>query len=157
MTSPFRLFIVALVVLIIGLQGCAPDQREVFKDQLLETDRQFSAMSQREGIGPAFLQYMDDHATIYREGALPYTGREALTGLYAKPSSAQLSWKPTFADCAASGDLGYTMGEWTIKRRDEQGAEKTSNGFYVSIWKRQADGSWKYVFDSGINGPEQEK
>jgi ketosteroid isomerase-like protein len=45
--------------------------------------------------------------------------------------------------------------QYTIK--DSTGAAKVYHGFYVTIWKKQADGSWKYVFDTGTDGPEEKK
>jgi ketosteroid isomerase-like protein len=62
-----------------------------------------------------------------------------------------LTWEPLKAD--ASGDLGYTFGNWARKSKTAAGSDTTVYGNYVSIWKRQADGSWKYVFDSGNGTP----
>jgi len=147
----------AVITLTFILGSCSLKNHDGFLNELIETDREFSAMSQREGINAAFLHYMDDQATIYREGMLPFIGREALTRLYSTPRTAQLTWEPTSAGCAESGDLGYTLGRWKMISHNAEGTETVNTGFYVSIWKRQPDGSWKYVFDSGINGPEQGK
>ena len=52
------------------LWGCAQEpDLEAVKSQLLETDREFSRMSVREGTGAAFLAYMAEGATVY-----PYKG-----------------------------------------------------------------------------------
>ena len=57
-----------------------------------------------------------------------------------------IRWKPLRADVAASGDLGYT---WGVA---ESGPGKTGPfkpyGIYVTIWKRQTDGKWKFVYDA---------
>ena len=52
-----------------------------------------------------------------------------------------LSWKPTKVE--VSGDMGYTTGTYTAKA----GGKEVDRGKYVSIWKKQADGSWKSVVD----------
>jgi ketosteroid isomerase-like protein len=64
-----------------------------------------------------------------------------------------LDWTPVFADIAQSGEFGYTTGPYTMKDTRPQPAP-TRHGFYFSIWKRQADGSWKVVLDLGNKTPE---
>jgi ketosteroid isomerase-like protein len=61
-----------------------------------------------------------------------------------------MTWRPTEGDIAASGDLGYTIGRWEFT-----GAEGSARGSYVTIWRRQPDGSWKVVVDIGdVDAPE---
>jgi ketosteroid isomerase-like protein len=52
-----------------------------------------------------------------------------------------------FVDVAASGDLAYTYGQYTISSKDENGKEITKSGVFHTVWKQQSDGSWKYVWD----------
>lgn len=70
------------------------------------------------------------------------------------PSDLSLTWAPVKAEMAASGDLGYTYGNYELKSRDKDGKVVTRNGKYTSIWKRQKDGSWKVVLDMGNSSPE---
>ena len=49
----------------------------------------------------------------------------------------------------AGGDLGYTFGSNEISLNDAKGARVTTEGEYVTIWRKQADGSWKAVVDIG--------
>jgi hypothetical protein len=56
----------------------------------------------------------------------------------------RLEWAPI-----ASGrneSIGYTVGKATFTAR-QAGARARSS--YVTIWRRQADGSWKVLFDTG--------
>ena len=53
------------------------------------------------------------------------------------------------AEVSSSGDLGYTVGSFESYGLDESGAEVRGQGLYVSIWRRQADGSWKVEMDLG--------
>ena len=143
----FRLFIVVLL-----LGGCqsAMDKHEL-KQSLLQTDIAFSKLSVEKGTAFAFDYYMDDKAVIYKDNHHPFSGRENVNKLFNAEATDTLRWKPTFADVAESGDLGYTLGEYIYT--GEEG--DTSTGYYVSIWKKQDSGEWKYVFDTGINGPEE--
>jgi ketosteroid isomerase-like protein len=68
------------------------------------------------------------------------------------PSKSFLTWGPEFADVAASGDLGYTTGPWSLKR-DRSSDKFDAHGRFFTVWKRQSDGSWKFAVDIGISHP----
>lgn len=129
------------------------------KTELFEVDRAFSSASVELGTQKAFMRFMADSATMLRDDSYPITGRASIEVLFADWSpQAELTWEPVFADVSSSGDLGYTIGEYLYTNADSAGNEITGVGYYVTIWKKQADGSWKYVLDAGTNGiPEEEK
>jgi len=68
-------------------------------------------------------------------------------------SPPQLSWNPTKAEIARSGDLGYTFGTYEFTVLDSLDNPSISFGNYVTVWKRQGDGSWKYVLDGAATTP----
>jgi ketosteroid isomerase-like protein len=70
------------------------------------------------------------------------------------PEGTSLTWKPVKAEMAASGDLGYTFGNYIYSARNKEGKLVTSYGKYTSIWKKQKDGQWKVVVDMGNSSPE---
>ena len=128
---------------------------DVDKSRLIEVDREFSQMSVKQGIAKAFVNYAADNAMILRDNMLPIVGQNAIGDLWANtPDGAKLIWEPDFADIATSGDLGYTIGHWTYSVTDSSGKTQSSKGRYVTIWKKQADGNWKYVFDTGSSDPD---
>jgi ketosteroid isomerase-like protein len=63
-------------------------------------------------------------------------------------SSVQMTWEPQGGDIAASGELGYTYGIYELR----DGGDNVQRGTYVTIWKKQEDGKWKFVLDSGNQG-----
>jgi ketosteroid isomerase-like protein len=79
-------------------------------------------------------------------------GREKILDSY-RPyydsSSIKLSWTPARAEVSRSRDLGWTIGTYTVTRVDDKGNTTVRHGRYVTIWKKQRDGSWKAVLDSG--------
>ena len=58
-----------------------------------------------------------------------------------------LVWKPDYVDVSESGDLAYTYGKYTFTSRDSTGRKVVSKGIFHTVWKRQEDGSWKFVWD----------
>ena len=58
-----------------------------------------------------------------------------------------LSWQLTKAEASRGGDLGYTVGTYVLTLHDPKGEPVTDRGKYVTVWKKQADGSWKVAAD----------
>jgi ketosteroid isomerase-like protein len=116
---------------------------------MVEAEKKFYQTGQEQGTRAAFLSFLADDAIIFQPG--PVNGKEAWrkrseTGL-------DLIWEPAFAAIAGSGDFGYDTGpaKWRAKKTDEK---FTGHGHFVSIWKKQKDGSWKVALDCGIEHPE---
>jgi ketosteroid isomerase-like protein len=145
----------SLVAISMGQAGQNSDQTKpaASNETLMQVDQQFAKMAADSGIGQAFAFFAADSAAMLRRGSAPIVGRDAIRELYTDTTGAVLRWAPYFADIAASGDLGYTLGKSQFIYKDSTGAEKTSHGYYVTIWKRQPDGSWKYVLDTGVSAP----
>lgn len=146
-----------LLITLSLLAGCStPTNPARDKEGLLQADRDFSKMSADKGMYDAFDYYMADSATHFRANSLPIVGRENIRALMSGETGATLAWEPYQVDVAASGDLGYTLGKWQYVAVDTAGNESISTGHYVSIWKKQPDGTWKYVFDAGTSDPPKE-
>jgi ketosteroid isomerase-like protein len=128
-----------------------PEERA--RQSLLEADRAFCRLSLTTDVPTAFGLTMAEGATLLRTGLEPMTGREAILAHFAAWPGGTLRWEPTFADVAASGDLGYTLGTYEYRATSAEGQPEVSTGHYVTIWRKQADGSWKFVFDTGCSGP----
>jgi ketosteroid isomerase-like protein len=127
----------------LDLQPAAPVRGTADQQELLSADSVFSAMSVRSGTKAAFLAFSAGDAMTFGSGTEFNSGREAIgAGFNSLPAGAVLEWRPVFAEVAPSGDLGCTAGEATIMARH-------SFTKYLTVWKRQADGSWKFVADGG--------
>jgi ketosteroid isomerase-like protein len=71
-------------------------------------------------------------------------GKTAIRAYYnGTPINQVLSWTPTLADVASSNDLAYTAGPYVFI------GTGASYGQYLSIWKREPTGSWRYIQDGG--------
>ncbi len=124
--------------------------------ELIAADKAFSAMSTEKGMAKAFVQYASDDVVKLRDKQLPILNKEDLKKWLGDEGKEDfvLSWEPTKADIAQSGDLGYTFGNWLLKTKTSDGKDTVVYGNYVSIWKKQADGTWKYVLDGGNTTPK---
>lgn len=125
-----------------------------WKAQIINTDEAFSTMSKQQGMKKAFIEYMDDNGILLRANHPPIIGANAIEYLTeTNDSSYTLTWQPSSAQVSASGDLGYSYGIYNLQLQDT-----TLQGTYVSIWKKQKDGKWKFILDTGNPGikPKEE-
>lgn len=131
------------------------------KQKIIETDKAFSRLSETHGMKYAFLQYIDSKGVLFRENRFPITGYKEVKEYYStiSDSAFTLKWEPMFADVSKSGDLGYTYGIYTIEIEPQQENDEPviNKGTYITIWKKQRDGTWKWVLDSGNEGLGEEK
>lgn len=126
------------------------------EDVLLRADRDFNKATQ-EGRLDGWMKFMADDVVLLRAKAV--AGREAvrkeLEGDWADPNTS-LSWEPRQAQMFASGNMGYTSGRWTYKAVDK-GEKLELHGDYLTVWKKQNDGSWKVIWDGGSPDPASQK
>jgi ketosteroid isomerase-like protein len=121
---------------------------------LLRVDEEFSAAAQKIGVGEAFLRYADPDAVMLPENQDAVKGLEGVRRQFAGfPAGSTLAWKPFQAEVAASGDLGYTLGTYELRGKSADGQPTVRYGKYCSVWKKQKDGSWKWVVDVGTASP----
>jgi len=121
--------------------------------EIREADIAMNDMAVKEGFNKALLAYADDHLIKPQDGQLPIVGKKALEEHYAgKDGTTGISWSPFTAEASASGELGYTMGNWKYVT-----ADTTMYGLYYTIWKKQADGKWRWSVDGGNNMPGEFK
>ena len=136
------------------LFACQPAGRDAAKEKetLLEIDRNFSKLSADRGMVYAFTTYSADDVVKFRDGAFPIVGKQELIRSFqgVNDSIMLLTWEPVNADISSSGDLGYTYGNWKMHFSKP---DTTLYGVYVTVWKKQVDGTWKVVLDGGNDTP----
>jgi uncharacterized protein (TIGR02246 family) len=79
--------------------------------------------------------------------------REAYAGLHSDKNFS-ITFASDKVDVAASGDLAYSRGHFAEKFTDpETGKAMTDNGSYLTVYRKQEDGSWKAVEDFVVGDP----
>jgi len=120
----------------------------------METDRLFSKVSEDKGFGEAFALFTAEEARIFQNKLMPIVGKETIVKFTRENVRGTITWEPYYVEMSSSGDLGYTLGKYQITVTSGSGKKGVSHGHYVTIWKKQPDGTWKLVFDSGIETPK---
>ena len=152
--SAASLVSVALAVASIGTQTPAPNLQAA-ADQIVKSDAAF-AQSVAEKDRTKFLSFIAEGTTFNGGAANELHGRDAVMkawGDFFAPDGPTLSWTPTKGEVIGAGDVGYTTGRSVFRQRDASGKVTERRGQYVTIWRKQPDGSWKVVFDTGSTLP----
>jgi ketosteroid isomerase-like protein len=148
---------VAICIALFMLYACQSSKNDPLA-ALLETDKHFAELARDSGTGKAFIRYAADDVVKMNEGAAPIFGKKALEDIYGDmPDESPLIWEPIKAEISNSGDMGYTFGAWKWSYVTEALTDTTFTGVYVTIWKKDKQGDWKYVLDAGnITPPPSE-
>ena len=142
-----------ILLILISFIACNSDsdtsssQIEKWKEEVRQTELRFSHMADSLGVAIAFRDFAADSAVLLR-GSSIIKGRNRIFERYsASPTGGKLSWEPDFIDVANSGDLAYTYGKYIFSSKDSMGNDLRNEGVFHTVWRRQEDGSWKYVWD----------
>lgn len=145
-----RITAACLVVLISILTAAAQRKGQPSTDELIHVERQFAAASADAGMYKAFAHFAAADGIWFHPG--PTNVRESLAKAAAgsKPKFL-LEWAPRYSAIAPSGDLGFNNGPYTYT--DGGAAKPAGQGFFFTVWKRQTDGTWRFLIDSGVKTP----
>ncbi|MFZ2030004.1 MAG: hypothetical protein WAU68_06840 [Vitreimonas sp.] len=132
----------ALLLAAAMLSACATTQHtSETAAPVIGAERAFAARAHEIGWIPAFCEFSaPDSQLVGRAGLTPAHPR-----MCALPDDGDrnLYWAPSFAGIASSGDLGFTTGPASTD------AARTPTIQYFTVWRRQPDGSWKWIYDGG--------
>jgi ketosteroid isomerase-like protein len=145
------LSILTVILVLTSCQDLAfrkKDDRVDALNSMQQTDADFSETSKKKGFKAAFLEYIDEDGALLRPNRMPIVGADAVEYLSAiNDSTVQLTWEPLGGDVAKAGDMGYTYGTYLMKDSSNE-----TRGTYVTIWRKNPEGKWKFVLDTGNQG-----
>lgn len=103
---------------------------------VVEAEHAFAAAVREQGVKRGFLAFAAPDGIMFEPGPVP--ARAALEASPDDgPADPPLHWWPLWAGLSLSGDLGFTTGGATINVR------------YFTVWRKQPDGRWKWIYDGG--------
>lgn len=133
-----------LVTLAVPATGFSETTAELAR-QVRDSENAFAETMAKRDLA-AFASYLADDAIFFgRDSVL--RGKAAVVAgwksLYEGPK-APISWRSASVEVLDSGDLAHSSGPVF----DAQGKQIAT---FNSIWRRQAQGQWKVVFDKGCD------
>jgi ketosteroid isomerase-like protein len=151
------LLLAACIVFPMGLLMAQKPNEEAL--HLMQVDRDYDKATAEKRVD-GWVMYFAPNGSMLGDTSQPTTGIAAIRAQMEpifKDSSFSLRWHPTKSEIMIPGIIGYTVGTWERLWKNKEGKIMKSAGTYSTIWKKQPDGSWKIVLDSGSSdGPAVE-
>jgi ketosteroid isomerase-like protein len=148
--------LVAALGLGLGGAGCArADHQAVARQAIARADSAFAQATAEHGVDGWVSWFADSGVEIVPGRNL--VGRAAIRARMTPELSDTahlLTWHPVTVEASETGDLGYSIGRWALETRAAAAtASPLAQGSYVTIWRKQGDGTWKVVLDIGNADP----
>ncbi len=137
-----------------AVAACArPDHQAAAAAEIRDADVAFAKATAERGVDGWVSWFADSGMQVI--AGRNVVGRAAIRELMAPSlgdTTRTLTWHPVSAEASEDGDLGYTVGRWdrSVRMRD---STVVTHGSYVTIWRKQGDGTWKVVLDVGNTDP----
>lgn len=135
---------------VVLISSCSqPINKSTVKDEIFRHEKAFEKMAFEAGIAQAFYFFADTNAVILRENDSLIKGNENIRNYYESKNltNATVNWSPDYIEVSECGTFAYTYGKFTWTINTATGESVGLKGVFHTVWKKQKDGSWKYVWD----------
>lgn len=127
---------------------------EGIKQDIINIEQAFSDYSKQHGFAKAIAEYAADDVIKLNSGRFAAFGKAQLRKEAnvdsIGSSQGTLTWKPLKVDVSESGDMASAFGDWYFTfKLPETFKDTTLYGNYITVWKKQKDGTWKFIIDGG--------
>ena len=131
------------------------DNHDADIQALKDNEAQWNKDYQSKDVEKLLAHYTDD-AVLMSPGSPASHGKDAIRTVLSQmvaDNALTLSFAADRVEVAKSGDVAYTQGSYTITMTDPTTKKPMNDkGSYVTVYKKQADGSWKAVSDIASSG-----
>jgi uncharacterized protein (TIGR02246 family) len=141
------------VSLLMFAAGCAPaaqpDTRAQDEAAIRANEVAWSAAMKAKDAAKFTSYYAPDAVVMPPNEPMlttPDAVQKSFTEFFKMPGL-NISFKTTGVSVARSGDMAYSYGTYEMTATGPDGKPISDNGKYTTVWKKQADGSWKSVVD----------
>ena len=137
--------------------GCQPrvDVAAATRD-LLKTDQAWATLAAANGPVDSIVAYWTADARVVLPGQPVVVGTDAIRQMVAAMQGIpgfRISWSPDAAVVSPGGEFGYTYGMNRVTAPDSTGTLRTTEGRYITVWRKDPRGPWRCTFDISNEGP----
>jgi uncharacterized protein (TIGR02246 family) len=152
---------IATIFIVLATVGC--NQTKIDKktegDKVMQLSKEWSQTIATKDVDK-IVSFWTDDAFLMQEGQAPLKGKQAIRKMVEesfKIPGFSISWQPQSVEVSDCGDMAYLIENAHVSFTDSMGKAITINNKAVSIWRKQADGTWKNVVDISTADPSQNK
>jgi ketosteroid isomerase-like protein len=153
--------IMIVFILFTVITGCGEKKvdTEAEGEKLMQISRDWSKSAATDSIEKT-LGYWADDAVVMSPGDAPIKGKNAIRGMMeagSKIPGFKISWEPLSVVVSQSGDMAYMIEQNQVSVNDSLGKPITTYNKAVTVWRKEADGSWKNIVDMWNAVPAEKK
>jgi len=116
-------------------------------DAILAADAAWLKVYQAKDLAKS-VAFCDEQGSMLVPDAPIAVGKDAIAKLIAEDfAHDNIEWHANKVGVSSSGDLGYTSGTTGMSFKDASGKTVAYKGKYLTVWKKQANGEWKVLYD----------
>lgn len=145
-----RLLAAAVLLLAAAPAPAADAPMPADQAAMVAAERDFVKLAAERGFRDSFYHYFSPDGIAF--GPHPFRTRLALARQPSSPGPMGAVWAPVWGDISQAGDLGWNTGPLLFEARPAQNRPER-HGMFFSVWKKQADGTWRVVLDLGSDTP----
>jgi uncharacterized protein (TIGR02246 family) len=153
----YRFALPLALALLFSLTACTqapppapPDTRAADQKAIADIEAAWLPAWQAKDVDKIVAGYAPD-ATVMQPDMPAMKGAEAIRAgikAFVADKNFALTFAPTAVEVARSGDIGYSYGTYSATMTSPKTKKPvTEKGKYVTVYKKQADGSWKAFLD----------
>ena len=118
-------------------------------EEIRKVEKRFESDLNKMGAEFAFEKYAAPNAVIKRQNDSLVFGPKGIKQYYSNDfyKAAKANWSPDYIDVSQDGTMAYTYGKYQWKIPGKAGEIQEFHGIFHTVWKKQPDGTWKYVWD----------
>jgi len=140
-----------LLIILTGISACNQNKVDTKAEgeKLMQLSREWSKSAATDDIEKT-LSYWADDAVMMSSGQPALKGKKAIREMVegtSKIPGFQISWEPVSVSVSKSGDMAYMIEKNQMTMNDSSGKPITKYGTGVTIWRKEADGSWKNIVE----------
>ena len=128
------------------------------RDTIIETDREWSRAATEARNIEYIVSFWSEDAKIFAPNLPVITGKDAIRqyvyNSFAMPGFS-ISWITTDVVVSSDGSFAYATGTNQTTFDDPEGNRITVKGKAVTVWRKEASGSWKCIIDIWNEDPEE--
>lgn len=149
--------IAAVLLALLASSACGPSQVDVEAEgaDLMQRSRDWSRLVSTAPVDQ-WIDFWAEDAVMMPPGLPPLRGKAAIREYVeaaAKLPGFQISWEPETAHVSRSGDMAYMIERNVTSFNDSLGNRITTHGKVVTVWRKDAGGSWRNVVDMWNEAP----
>jgi ketosteroid isomerase-like protein len=139
----------SLIGIVLLICSCRNTDTKMEGERLMQISREWSKTAGTDSVD-RIVSYWADDAIVMSPGQPPVKGKNAIKEMIletAKIPGFKISWEPISVSVSESGDMAYLIEQNQITVNDSLGRPVTEHNKSVTIWRKEAGGTWKNVVD----------